>query len=55
MYVSQRVNEIAIIPLFKVYFWWRIGNPDVNFNIMFGDYVSKNIIFWRGAQVVISA
>ena len=54
MYVSQRVNEIAIIPLFKVYFWWRIGNPDVNFNIMFGDYVSKNIIFGEMAEWTIA-
>ena len=37
--------KTTIIPLFKVYFWWRIGNPEFNYFITPGDYVSKSGVY----------
>ena len=31
--------------MFKVYFWWRIGNPEFNYFITPGDYVSKSGVY----------
>ena len=31
--------------MFKVYFWWRIGNPEFNYFATPGDYVSKSGVY----------